>query len=168
MKLWLLIPLFAAFCWQPVKAQTGNEVHSSQAVCPASTSPQVWLFVASSVGTVAGMPVVLTKGVCAQLGAGLTVSTSPGSAQPTISASGASNGPQPVQVDNEEVAGTTDGTNLVFTFATAPIVGSQHVYLNGLRMLPLLDYTISGAALTFMTYQTPPAGSIVVADYRHN
>lgn len=62
-------------------------------------------------------------------------------------------------VDNEVVAGSVS----TFTLANTPIVGSVHVYANGQRLTPTVDYTISGATIT--TVLVWDAGT-VLADYR--
>lgn len=62
--------------------------------------------------------------------------------------------------DNEVAAGA--GTS--FTLANTPIAGSQHVYANGQRLTPTVDYTISGADIT--TSLSWDAGTILV-DYRY-
>lgn len=62
--------------------------------------------------------------------------------------------------DNEVAAGS--GTS--FTLAHTPIAGSQHVYANGQRLTPTVDYTISAAAIT--TVLSWDAGTVIV-DYRY-
>lgn len=62
-------------------------------------------------------------------------------------------------VDNEVVAG--GGT--AWTLAQTPVTGSQHIYANGQRLTPTVDYTITGAAITTVSSWT--AGTLL-ADYR--
>lgn len=62
--------------------------------------------------------------------------------------------------DNEVVSGS--GTS--FTLAFTPVAGSQHIYGNGIRLTPTVDYTISGTAITIIA-GTYVAGA-VLADYR--
>ncbi len=66
--------------------------------------------------------------------------------------------------DNETPAGVIDGVNKIFTLANIPALGSQHLYLNGLRQRPTIDYTIAGATITFIV--APPLTSYLIADYR--
>jgi hypothetical protein len=71
-------------------------------------------------------------------------------------------------VDNETPSGTINGVNDTFTLAFTPVVGSEHLFKNGLRMKSGVsnDYTISGATITFNAGQIPQTGDTLVADYR--
>lgn len=62
-------------------------------------------------------------------------------------------------IDNEVVAGS--GT--AWTLGTVPVANSQHIYANGQRLTPIVDYTIAGAVIT--TVFSWSAGT-VLADYR--
>lgn len=62
--------------------------------------------------------------------------------------------------DNEVVA----GANTAWTLANTPTVGSEHIFANGQRLTPTVDYTIVGAAVT--TVLAWSAGT-VLADYRY-
>lgn len=62
-------------------------------------------------------------------------------------------------VDNEVVSGS--GT--AFTLANTPVLGSEKLFGNGQRLTPVVDYTISGSAIT--TNNSWLAGQIL-ADYR--
>lgn len=75
----------------------------------------------------------------------------------------------PAFVDGEVPAGTLDGTNTAFTLANTPIAGSEVVYRNGLRMKRGVDYTITAAAITFVSspITIPHAGDVLQVDYRH-
>ncbi len=56
-------------------------------------------------------------------------------------------------VDKETPSGSLNGVNTTFTLANTPILGSEHIYLNGL-LLDVgggNDYTISGAVITALT-----------------
>ena len=60
-------------------------------------------------------------------------------------------------VTRETPTGAVNGTNVTFTLANAPVVGTEHVYINGLLMEPGAgnDYTISGStSTTLFTLQT--------------
>jgi hypothetical protein len=67
-------------------------------------------------------------------------------------------------VDNEIVAGTKDGVNVSFTTAFVPVVGSVHLYLNGMLQTLTADYTISGNLITMIT--APQSDDKLVASYR--
>lgn len=64
-------------------------------------------------------------------------------------------------VNNEIVSGS--GTS--WTLASTPLVGTEHIYANGLRLTPGAgnDYTISGTAIT--TANSYSAGALL-ADYQ--
>lgn len=61
--------------------------------------------------------------------------------------------------DNEVVAGV--GTT--WTLVSVPILNSVHLYANGQRLIPTIDYTISGAIITTVLSW---AVSTILADYR--
>lgn len=67
-------------------------------------------------------------------------------------------------VDNEIPAGVKDHVNLDFTLANTPVASSIHLYKNGLRMIPTLDYTVAAAVITMV--KAPKAADTLVADYR--
>lgn len=69
-------------------------------------------------------------------------------------------------VVRETPGGAINGSNTAFTLANTPIAGSEEVYLNGLQQEPGAgnDYTISGAAITYLT--APIAGDKIRVSYR--
>lgn len=69
-------------------------------------------------------------------------------------------------VDRETPSGSVNGSNTAFTLANTPIAGSEHVFLNGLLQEPGggNDYTISGAAITYLT--APLTGDKIRVSYR--
>ncbi len=70
-------------------------------------------------------------------------------------------------VVGETPFGTTDGSNISFTMALLPKVGTVQVYYNGLRLNPLgtaPDYTLSRNIITFMTF-VPTFGDVILVDY---
>lgn len=69
-------------------------------------------------------------------------------------------------VDREVVAFDFDGVDTTGVLANTPVVGSEHVYLNGILQEDggSADYTISGATITFNS--APLAGDFVVVSYR--
>lgn len=69
------------------------------------------------------------------------------------------------EIRNEVPSGTVNGTNAFFAIANAPVSGSVNIYLNGLKMSPTIDYTISSYMITFTTGSIPQTGDILNADY---
>jgi len=70
-------------------------------------------------------------------------------------------------VDQETPAGTMNGVNAAFTLSQTPSpAASLVVYLNGLRLSPGVDYTATGASITFQTGLEPQAGDILLCSYR--
>lgn len=67
-------------------------------------------------------------------------------------------------VDAEVPAGVVDGVNTIFTLASIPTAGSTHLYKNGLRQRPAIDYTIVGQTVTFAI--APDVSANLLADYR--
>lgn len=63
-------------------------------------------------------------------------------------------------VYNEVVSGS--GTS--WTLANTPVLGFQAIYANGQRLIPTVDYSITGAAIT--TVDSWATGT-VLADYQH-
>lgn len=67
--------------------------------------------------------------------------------------------------DRETPTGAIDGSNKVFTLAATPISGSEHVFQNGMLVLPGgVNYTISGTQITFNI--APMVGEWVRVSYR--
>jgi len=59
-------------------------------------------------------------------------------------------------------------STLIYTLAHTPATGSLQVFLNGQRMQRGVDYTLSGATVTFVSYWTATlTGSLPVAVYRY-
>lgn len=73
---------------------------------------------------------------------------------------------QGIFIDKETPTGLINSSNVTYTLANTPIVGSEHVYLNGLLMESGggNDYTISGATITMLT--APTTGDRLKATYR--
>lgn len=72
-------------------------------------------------------------------------------------------------VDNEVPGGTINGANTTFTLANAPNPSaSLKLYKNGVLLAQNIDYTLSGATITFVnTKAAPQAGDSLLASYRH-
>lgn len=68
-----------------------------------------------------------------------------------------------VSVYNETPSGVRNGMNTNFMLASIPAVGSTAVYRNGLRQILGVDYTQSGASLSFST--APLADDALTVDY---
>jgi len=65
-------------------------------------------------------------------------------------------------VFNEVMGGTVNGINKDFTLANIPKAGTQRIYLEGQRLTPTIDYTISGLTVTL---NSAPTGNPPIADY---
>ncbi len=54
-------------------------------------------------------------------------------------------------ITKETPTGAMDGTNVTFTLAHTPVIGTDELYLNGLLQEPgaTNDYTISGSTITY-------------------
>ena len=69
--------------------------------------------------------------------------------------------------DSEVPAGAINGSNTVFTLASAPSpAGSLELYLNGLLMRQGADYQISTNTITFFLASVPQSGDLLVTSYR--
>lgn len=62
--------------------------------------------------------------------------------------------PAPYTIRFVAVTGTVDGANVTFTLDAA-VTGTPWVYLDGRKMISVLDYTLSGTVLTFVSAPTP-------------
>lgn len=62
-------------------------------------------------------------------------------------------------------------SNTVWTLPQAPTAGTLRLFVNGLRLKQGVDYSITGATITFSSYYgdaiAADAGAIVQADYRY-
>ena len=69
-------------------------------------------------------------------------------------------------VDKEIPSGSINGSNTAFTLANTPVVGGEHVYLNGVLQESGAgnDYTISGTAITMLS--APLTGEKLRVSYR--
>ena len=64
---------------------------------------------------------------------------------------------------DETPTGTVDGANTTFTITAAPIVGTLQFFVNGVRQLVGVDYTVSSTTIT--TTLAPEVGSLLRATY---
>ena len=69
-------------------------------------------------------------------------------------------------VDRDVVSGTLDGNNASFTISQVPVSGSLAIYRNGLLQTAGIDYTLTGAAVTFMPNSVPRSSDGLTAYYR--
>lgn len=69
-------------------------------------------------------------------------------------------------IDKEIPSGLINGSNVTFTLVNTPVVGSEHVYRNGILQESGAgnDYTISGATITYLT--APLTGDKLRVTYR--
>ncbi len=69
--------------------------------------------------------------------------------------------------DGETPSGTMNGTNAIFSLATAPTpVASLQLFRNGLEQMSGIDFTLSGNTITFLNGNIPKPSDIVQAFYR--
>jgi hypothetical protein len=72
-----------------------------------------------------------------------------------------------VFVENETPNGTINGVNAIFTLANTPgSATTMMLYRNGVLQANGVDYTVSGANITFAGGEIPQAGDILRAYYR--
>lgn len=70
-------------------------------------------------------------------------------------------------VDQETPSGTLNGVNAAFTLSRTPAPSSSLAfYRNGLRLTSGVDYTLSGAVVTFVTAFAPQANDTLTCSYR--
>jgi hypothetical protein len=73
----------------------------------------------------------------------------------------------PVFVDGEVPIGVIDGVNFTFTLASPPNPSTAlHLYRNGVRLSPGIDFSLTGAAIAFLPGAVPQASDTLTADYR--
>ncbi len=91
----------------------------------------------------------------------------PGPAGPAGPAGSGSIGVLPTNT-KETPAGAVNGTNPTFTLSVTPLSAfAVDVHLNGILETPSVDYTISGATITFLPVAIPQTGDILQAEYWH-
>jgi hypothetical protein len=70
-------------------------------------------------------------------------------------------------VDQETPSGAINGVNTTFTLSQTPSPStSLAVYRNGLRLSSGVDYTLSGAVITFLTGLAPQISDTLICSYR--
>ena len=70
------------------------------------------------------------------------------------------------EVSEEELGGTLNGTNRVFSADFLPIAGTYKLFYNGLRQREGIDYSRSGVDFTF-TYDLAADGQKPIIDYKY-
>jgi hypothetical protein len=69
---------------------------------------------------------------------------------------------------SEKLTGDIDGKNVIFTLVNAPNpLNSLEIFRNGMRLAADVDYTVSGATVTFNAISVPRNGDLLVANYTH-
>ena len=70
-------------------------------------------------------------------------------------------------IDRETLTGDVDGINDSFTLQYTPIIGSEHIYLNGMLQESGIeyDYVSSGSGVVFN--EAPPSDSRIKCSYRY-
>jgi len=70
-------------------------------------------------------------------------------------------------VDAESPSGAVDGSNTVFTLTGAPSPAlSLQLFRNGILQKAGMDYTLSGASVTFLRGAVPQSGHVIQTYYR--
>lgn len=69
-------------------------------------------------------------------------------------------------IDKEQPSGSIDGVNSVFTLQYLPVLGSEHLFLNGMFLSQGEDYTISGSSITFFDAPDSEPASCIKCSYR--
>jgi hypothetical protein len=154
MKKWFLLAATALL----LLGQTNTRIDPGRQVrpeCPGATGPTVYMNNGSGTMICAGI-----DGVSLKLVNGVLTASSQGAAAPTWV--------------NETLAGTSDGTNAVFTMSFPPAPGSPLIISVG-GMLQTqapqptgpTDFSVNGQTVTFATAAVPAAGISPRALYQH-
>lgn len=83
----------------------------------------------------------------------------------TLAANGSGGGGLVISnfIFNEVPSGSVNSSNTSFTLANTPTANTVRVHLNGIRQKNTVDYTISGATITFVS--APTTGNLILIDY---
>ena len=153
----------AAFGFLLLTAVGQGQINLTRTNCPYPLAPNQ-IIVVQSVESYGGIvSAVLACYLLDSNGFTIDNTTSP----PTLRLIGGSGGSGINFADSEVPSGLINGSNITFTTAHTPISGSTHLFRNGIRMLPTIDYTISGTSISFVNGQTPQSGDILTVDYRY-
>jgi hypothetical protein len=175
-QVWAVPPSSVPLTVADVLVSTGTVVGGGGGASPITTSP---IQISQVVGLSNALANLVQKGIGFALGSAAVINTSgqissaignPGDCVMVDGNSGpcgGGGGILPQYSDNETPSGAINGVNTVFTLVAAPSPAtSLQLYLNGLRMDPLLDYVNSGSTITFVLASTPQAGDVLLATYR--
>ena len=69
--------------------------------------------------------------------------------------------------DRETLAGTVDGVNLTFNMQFTPILGSEHIFLNGMLQESGLDYDYICTEKQITFNEAPPTNSLIRCSYKY-
>jgi hypothetical protein len=69
--------------------------------------------------------------------------------------------------DREILAGTVDGVNAIFDMQFTPILGSEHIFLNGMLQESGLDYDYICTEKQITFNEAPPINSLIRCSYRY-
>jgi hypothetical protein len=96
-----------------------------------------------------------------------TVTGTPADCVRVDGSSGPCGGTQPNFVDGDVPAGLVDGANTAFTLSGVPSpAASLTMYRNGMLQKPVLDFSLSGNQIQFVTAAAPQPGDTLLASYR--
>jgi hypothetical protein len=175
-QVWAVPPSSVPLTVADVLVSTGTVVGGGGGASPITTSP---IQISQVVGLSNALANLVQKGIGFALGSAAVINTSgqissaignPGDCVMVDGNSGpcgGGGGILPQYSDNETPSGAINGVNTVFTLVAAPSPAtSLQLYLNGLRMDPVLDYVNSGSTITFVLASTPQSGDVLLASYR--
>jgi len=69
--------------------------------------------------------------------------------------------------DRETLAGTVNGVNASFNMQFTPILGSEHIFLNGMLQESGLDYDYICTEKQITFNEAPPINSLIRCSYRY-
>jgi hypothetical protein len=69
--------------------------------------------------------------------------------------------------DRETLAGTVNGVNAIFDMQFTPILGSEHIFLNGMLQESGLDYDYICTEKQITFNEAPPINSSIRCSYRY-
>jgi hypothetical protein len=176
-QIWAVPPSSVPLTVADVLVSTGTVVGGGGTTGQITTSPVQISDVVGLSNALSNLPqkgIGFTLGTVAIINTSGQISSATGNPSDCVMVNGSSGpcgsggGILPQFSDNETPSGTINGTNPVFTLLAAPSPAtSLQLYLNGLRMDPGVDFSLTGSTITFITASTPQTGDILVASYRY-
>jgi hypothetical protein len=177
-QVWAVPPSSVPLRVADVLVSTGTVVGGGGGSSPITTSP---VQISDVVGLTNALANVPQKGIGFALGRAAVINSSgqidgasgnPGDCVMVDGNSGpcgGGGGILPSFADSETPSGAINGLNTSFGLLATPSPStSLNVYLNGLRMDPGVDYTVSGSTINFATASTPQPGDLLLANYRYS